>query len=353
MEILRQLTLLGIVCLLLVFMAIIVVKVHHVVRFESGLDNNETLRRMWSKSDLILFQRVKFPVLHGALIGTGVGLVLREILIGIIQVFDIARHPTPVMDYILTVIACAVSASVSSLLYRMGGGDSRLKNIAATLAFALVVFATQLYSERDLEGIGALALVFWLLSIVGTSVGSVLWMSSHRIGLIAPQTPEFGFPYLQLLLYVLPLWAVRVVDFILHLRLASLVKDNYLAKVADHFSEILVLVSCAFAGILAANKLVMKGDFYWQWPTVLIPLISMEIAEFAVSMFTLAHSQTTSQEVLMRLVTRSLIFAATGYIGAVTYVAIVARYAAKALDPGVDGQSELIISDDDDSEFEV
>lgn len=353
-----QLCLAAIIALLLVAIASVIVKVHSIVRFGSGLGSTEILRGMWSKSDQVLFQPVPSVWLLAAPAGVGLAYALKDFITTLFQLADFLheRH-SPARD-IITLVSFAAGGIFSTAVYGLGGGKKPYVNVFVTVLLSViagsldvVVFLVHHDQPHQMQPI----LMLVLISVVVGAAG--FWGSRHfhskdtiiisRKG--AQPYKVFAWGFAVLLACRLANWATLFfaggpgdhTDLELH----------YLARVAVRISDILLLMACALVSIATANQLIMAGNYRWQWPSFVVPFALLVPVEIIGSCIIFGRNH--HYRVFAQMIHNLLKFGATGLIGAVAYLFVVARYARAALDPGADGQSELLeIDDDDDDDYE-
>lgn len=358
-----QACLVGIIALVLLAIASIIVKAHNIVRFGSGLGSTEVLRRMWSKSDLVLFQPVRTVEVFAPLASMGLFFALREFVTAVLQLAGLMHHHySPAQDIIFALCA-TVAAPFGLAVYSFGGG----RNFAVVgsvivclfVGAAVVDFCYALLVEDNMNAFRLLAIV--LLGPVGVVVASLraksqLTARETSVATVQTASPRPTFIYIW---SVLVLTACRVAH-IGTLFFAGGPGDHkgldlhYLSRVAAQLSDVLLLMASALVAIAVTNDRVMNGNYSWQWPSFLVPALCVLPSEAIIAL--VLFGRRSDYFTIWYLVRNIIKVGGTGFVGSAAYLLVVAKYARAALDPGADGQSELLEIDDDEdstSEFEI
>lgn len=358
-----QACLVGIIALVLLAIASIIVKAHNIVRFGSGLGSTEVLRRMWSKSDLVLFQPVRNVHLLAPLAGLGLFFALREFIVAVLQLAGLLHHRySPAQDIIFAL--CAIVASPFGLaVYSFGGGR---KLTVATVSMILLFVGAGVARFVDAllveEHINAFRVLVFCVLCPGGVIAACLRVKSqlntreNAVAMVQTSSPRPTIIYL---------WSVAVLTACRLAHSGTLffaggpgdhkgLDLHYLSRVAAQLSDILLLMASALVAIAVANNRIMNGNYSWQWPSFLVPALCVLPSEAVITL--VIFNRHNDYFTIWHLVRNTIKVGATGFVGSVAYLGVVAKYAKAALDPGADGQSELLEIDDDEdsaSEFEV
>lgn len=378
--ILVQLKLLGLLLLVLLEIATNVANVNHVVRFASGINNNDTLRRLWSRPEAVIFYPVQMPIFLSWAFAWGVHAIVRSILVGILQTIDAVNSPDDLS--LLSNYAVLLAASISSgmagmALYVTFAGTAVYYQIIGTVALSLIISIPQVLAGYSTTP-GVLAL--WIIVMVLSTAAMGFWSSQacrnrtsttivrelmpDRSKVSPPQTGR-GFVIVScciVLLLVLRIWDELVVSYIRRKDYG----DVYMAEVLRNFSGLMVLIGCSFLSIRLVNTWIGKRPMAWQWWSMLAPGLVLFVGEVVLL---LIKSLSGGKEAppandepttflkaflvpVISFVEHIVMYGTAGFLGCAVYLGVLARAAMQALDPGVDGQNELIL-DDDDSDFDV
>lgn len=356
-----QLKLLGLNVLVLSEIAASVALVNHIVRFKSGIDNNSTLRRMWSKPDAVIFQPVFSPLLLSLVVCLGINCLARSIMIGFLQIIDAVRVTNELSwsaDFAVTVTGTLAGALSGTIIYILNGGSILFLQIAGALALSLFVSLTSLIGEA-----AGSYIAISIVSICVITIGFSLWVSkivgskvhTQQVRELRPTLKAIASNHSKLHIYALILGCIVL---LIALRLCDLsifaytkTTDVYLSFVLRNFSGLMVLISCSFTAILLTNVSIMNSFFVWQWPCVFLPMIALLPVEIALQAFLSKEHSQPFLHTFTTLVKRTTMYAASGYLGGTFYLGVLARAANIALDPGFEDHSELIL--DDDSDYEI
>lgn len=333
------------IVLLLAITAFAVVKMHNIVKFESGLDNTEILRRMWSKADRVLFQPPAHPLALSVFVGVGLRYTLEFVLLTILQIMDVQTRPQAISAFAMSILCLAISVVFAVVVYRMVGGQSQEKIVGALLVIYLGLYGFRLWSEPG--PFGPVEAVVWILGI--TLVTVLCGMSAIRYQLpvyhvepaVEVATPKSWWLWSGLLVLLC------ASGDLIHRKLA---RDTYLGLVTVDLAQMALLFCCAFVSCWTTNRSVMNGNYHWKWRSVYIVGVPVAAFQTAAFVYDVVRTDDYIPPSFHRHLLIALRAAACGFAGSVAYLAVVAKYAHRALDPGYEGQSELLEDDDD---FEV
>lgn len=369
MSVVLQLKLLGLSVLVLTEIAASIAYVNHIVRFRSGLDSTETLRRVWTKPEQVIFQPVTLPIVLSWVIGLGINSLVRSMMVGFLQLIDalrIAGELSLAGDFAVTVSGTAAGALASSLLYIIDGGLQLPYQVLGTLIISLGVSLPRIVGSAPKS-----ALAIWIIVISAIVICISFWIKGRGITARVPMSSvrdlrstlaqssissNAGIKYALSFVIIMGLLIVlRVVD---HLVVIYIERNGYeqvyLAQMLRNFAGLMVLISCCFVAILITNENITHRIFIWQWPSVVCPMLMLGVCE---SLLTVFHpgepSSALKWHMFLRIIKRTFMYGGCGFVGAAAYLAVLARAAGNALDPGIEGQGELIVDDDDDSEYEI
>lgn len=356
-----HLKLLGLTVLVLVEIAASVAVVNNIVRFRSGINNNDTLRRLWSKPDAVIFQPVLWPLALSALVCLGINYLARSIMIGFLEVIDavhVAQGLSWSAGFAATVTGTFAGALAGRIVYVLNGGALLYVQVAGALALSLFPALVGVLAAPP----SVIAISVVIVCVI-TLVSSV-WVNKIVASKAHSQQVRELRPSLNVLAASYSRWYVATVivccvALLVLLRLADFAvvwyvrpKKAYLALVLRNFSGLMVLVACCFVAIVLTNLSVMNSLFVWQWPCMLVPMAALLPVEIvAQTVYARPHASVLQR--LAVLIQHDTMYAAAGYLGAAFYLGVLARAAKIALDPGFDGQSELILDDDSDYELDA
>lgn len=369
-----QFKLLGLIVLVLAEIAMNVANVNHVVRFASGIDNNESLRRLWSRPESIIFCPVRWPILLSWLFAWGIHAIVQSILVGLLQLVDAVDRPNHLSlnsELLVLLAASAASSLAGTALYVTFGGGGKLPILSGNVCLAVFLSLPRVLAGWHSQP-GVLAL--WVIFLVVLTAFSGLWAShtaknraasSSVVRELMPDRTKVAPPQkgnsaviatgCVILLCILRGWDELLIRYVESRHL----NDVYLAQVLRNFGGLMVLTGCSFVAIRLANSSIGRRPVEWQWWSMLAPLSVLAVVEvviFCIKKFGLQRegppTALASLAVVLQYLDRLVMYGTAGFLGCAVYLGVLAKAALEALDPGVDGGNELILDDDDDSEFD-
>lgn len=359
MVLLEQAKLLGLIIVVLAEIAVTVAYLNHLVRFQSGVDNDETLRGVWSKADQIIYQPASFPLVISLLTGIGFNILVQELVFCFLHIFDLVTFPTPTASFWIILIASAFGSAVAAVVYSINHGNHEIVQLLGTLASFLALTVLQLFGEPWLHDTSypvGVVLAVWLVAVAVVTIGTAIALRRRIVPHPVAPLSSGPIPFTIIGIATVLLSILRVEDVWLTLWSSSY--RNYMAGALQEFLKLMVLINCAFVAILATNRSILSGTYHWQWRSIAIPTIPMVVVELVVTVVLYRHHKDAGDAPPRVLVLvagyfyRVFMYAASGFLGAAAYLAALSRIAASALAPGGEGEPELIL-DEDDSEYEV
>lgn len=359
MALLEQAKFLGLIILVLAEIAITVAYLNHLVRFQSGVDNNETLRGVWSKAEQIIYQPTSLPLIISLITGVGFNILVHQLIFCFLRILDLATFPAPANSFWIMLISTAAGAVVAAVVHSINRGTLELAQLLGTLASFLVLTVVQLLGEPWLHDTSypvGVIFAIWLVTVASVTVAATFALRRRiQIHAVAPLSggPK---PFALIAIAAGLLSVLRAED--VWLTLWSSPYHNYMAGALRQFLTLMVLINCSFVAILATNRSILTGTYHWQWRSIAVPTIPMILIESVVTIIISRRSKDGYGPALHTLSLiagyfyRIFMYAASGYLGAAAYLAALSRIAASALAPGGEGEPELIL-DEEDSEYEA
>lgn len=369
MSIVLQLKLLGLSLLVLTEISASIAYVNHIVRFRSGLNSTETLRRVWTRPEQVIFQPVVLPIVLSWVVGLGVNSLVRSMMVGFLQLIDALRISGELSlagDFAVTVSGTAAGTLASALLYIIDGGMQLSYQVLGTLVISLGVSLPRIVGNAPKS-----ALIIWIIVISGIVICTSFWIQSRGVMARVPMSSvrdlrsalaqssissNTGLKYALSFVIIMGLLIVlRLIDHLVVVYIErSGYEQVYLAQMLRNFAGLMVLISCCFVAILITNENMTHRIFIWQWPSVVCPMFMLGLCETLLTVFYKGHpSPAVKWHILLSIIKRTFMYGGCGFVGAAAYLAVLARAAGNALDPGIEGQGELIVDDDEDSEYEI
>lgn len=357
-----QLKYLALNVLVLAELAGIVAYVNHLVRFKSGIDSNDTLRRVWSKPEVVAFQPIFSPLLLSVLFAVGMNSLARSVMIGLLEVLDTLHASNDMKmntasEFAATFAGTVCGSLAGTLVYKLDSGGLVWTQIGITLVLAVAGTVTRTFNQ-----LSASLVVVWSLLVALAHV-LVGFYVNRLVPLRQPaaEVPSAPIGYVTqnkrkvwvILFACFLLYIQRILDFIGKVSIfQSSEKTIYLAQVLQNFSSVLVLTICVFLSILITNFNINRNCYSWQWLALLTPTLVILPLEIPLCFHYPADYYKSTTDFVFQIIKQIFMYAACGYLGSAVYLTVLARAALIALDPGFEGQSELIL-DEDDSEYEV
>lgn len=370
-----QLKLLALNIFTLSLIAANVLYINYIVRFRSGLNDTEILRRFWSKADQTVLAPARFPFVLSIIHGMGLNCLTRSILTGVLHLLDTfgpGEKLTLSGEYVVSCASTAAGVLTGSAMYKFDGGDKFI--IHAIIQSILLLPSGLLKLIFDRDEISGTTWAFWtvsLLVLAGLASVFVQRMFPFRSPTGSTRDPferpaqevqdkkqsfkVFVYALVLVVVFSLQVLIRRVIRYYVFSREYT---NQYLATVLLNFAGLLPLISSSTIVIDCQSQSVMLRRPVMGWRSV-IPLLSFILfnVQFVCSVVFGKWNKTEVDSIIKFLTVEYLrdlyVYIAVGFVSIASYFAVCIRAAKKALDPGAEGQSELIVDDDDYEEYNI
>lgn len=370
-----QLKLLALNIFTLSLIAVNVLYINYIVRFRSGLNDTEILRRFWTKAGQTVLAPSRFPFVLSLIHGLGLNCLTRSILTGVLHLLDTFGPGESLSlsgEYVVSCASTVAGAFMGSAMYKFDIGDKFIVHALVQGIMSLPSGLLKLIFVR--HEISSSTWAFWAVSVFVLSVlasflvqrvfpfrssaGSTRDPFERPPQEVQDKRSTFKFVLYGTVMFLLFSLQVLVRKVIRYYVFSREYNTQYLATVLLNFAGLLPLISFSAVVIDGQSQSVILKNPVMGWRSA-IPILSFVFfnIQLTLSIFFTKWKKAGVQPLVefltVEYVRDLFVYIAVGFVSIASYFAVCIRAAKKALDPGAEGQSELIVDDDDYEEYNI